>query len=259
MEGLMVHCGGKVVGYNEAIAVPVPPTTRTYTPVPNKDLIDFIRARIAAVLGIRIIAEQWALSKNGQQLFGIIVLKGGLVIGVRSSYNKTLSVGLAVGMQVFVCDNLCFSGDSLTYMRKHTLNVWRDIRHTLDSVLQESEVYHERLIEETNSWRNIALSDDQGYEYLGLDIGQGVLTPTQANVAFTDWKKPRYEEFAPRTAWSLYNCFTEGLKKGSAGTGLNRYTTAHDWFREVGPGSLPPFQRITIGPANDGGIYDANN
>jgi hypothetical protein len=30
-----------------------------------------------------------------------------------------------------------------------------------------------------------------------------------------DWRKPRHEEFEPRTAWSLFNCFTETLKETS--------------------------------------------
>jgi hypothetical protein len=30
-----------------------------------------------------------------------------------------------------------------------------------------------------------------------------------------DWRKPRHEEFEPRTAWSLFNCFTETLKDAS--------------------------------------------
>jgi hypothetical protein len=27
-----------------------------------------------------------------------------------------------------------------------------------------------------------------------------------------DWRKPRHEAFEPRTAWSLFNCFTETMK-----------------------------------------------
>jgi hypothetical protein len=30
-----------------------------------------------------------------------------------------------------------------------------------------------------------------------------------------DWRKPQHEEFEPRTAWSLFNCFTEVLKNTS--------------------------------------------
>ena len=30
-----------------------------------------------------------------------------------------------------------------------------------------------------------------------------------------DWRKPRHEAFEPRTAWSLFNCFTETMKEVS--------------------------------------------
>ena len=29
------------------------------------------------------------------------------------------------------------------------------------------------------------------------------------------WEEPRHEEFSPRTAWSLFNAFTEVGKEGS--------------------------------------------
>ena len=32
------------------------------------------------------------------------------------------------------------------------------------------------------------------------------------NRVLGDWRKPRHEDFEPRTAWSLFNCFTETMK-----------------------------------------------
>ena len=80
--------------------------------------------------------------------------------------------------------------------------------------------------------RALPCHEQRGYAMLGVAMGRELLTPTQASVAFGDWKKPRYEEFADRNLWSLYNCVTEGLKKGAPGTVLDRHANAHDYFTE---------------------------
>jgi hypothetical protein len=35
---------------------------------------------------------------------------------------------------------------------------------------------------------------------------------TQVPKVLGDWRKPRHEAYEPRTAWSLFNCFTEIMK-----------------------------------------------
>ena len=46
-----------------------------------------------------------------------------------------------------------------------------------------------------------------------------------------DWRKPRYAEFEDRNFWSLYNCFTQGLKRIPAGEIMDRYAVVHDFFK----------------------------
>ena len=66
---------------------------------------------------------------------------------------------------------------------------------------------------------------------------KGLLTPRQAKVVIGDWKsvgtpEVRHEEFDQRSAWGLYNCFTEGLKLGAVGDVIERHGGAHDFFRQ---------------------------
>ena len=80
--------------------------------------------------------------------------------------------------------------------------------------------------------REVGVETDLGYAALGTMFGHGILTPTQASVAFQDWREPRHEEFEDRNLWSLYNCVTEGLKKGPAGGIFSRHAKAHGFFVE---------------------------
>jgi len=53
--------------------VPVPDTTRTYTPMPHGDLIDTIEVQLKHHLPQYEVADkQFGLAREGQQLFGLI-------------------------------------------------------------------------------------------------------------------------------------------------------------------------------------------
>jgi predicted SpoU family rRNA methylase len=58
----------------------------------------------------------------------------GLSIGIRNSYDKSMSIGVALGARVFVCDNLAISGE-IRIVRKHTAGVWKAIEDMAISTL----------------------------------------------------------------------------------------------------------------------------
>lgn len=232
---LMLHCGGEQATRAQVEAVPVPQHTRSYKPVSYADAIALMHSEAQRQLGLEVESEAYGLNKAGDQMFALITLKTdseehGLSIGLRQSYNKSLALGVAVGAQVFVCDNLCFSGSAFKVVRKNTVNVWGDFRSLVRQQIAASFEHYEAVNAQCDRMRAQPLALERGYEILGRAMGEGVLTPTQATVAFGDWKKPRHEEFADRTAWGLYNAVTEGLKKGPPAKILDRHARAHDWF-----------------------------
>lgn len=237
MSNLILHCGSEEVTREMVEAVPVPEHTDSWKPVPYKHAIDYLHQQAKALLGLEVRSERYGLNKKGDQMFGLLVLntestETGLSIGLRQSYNKSLALGVAVGSNVFVCDNLCFSGSAFKVVRKNTTNVWIDFQNLLTTQVT-SAMDHYRLVEAENTkMKEIECVERRGYELLGIALGEGVLTPTQATVALGDWKEPRHEEFAARTLWSLYNCFTEGLKKGAPGHMLDRHVQAHAFFQQ---------------------------
>ena len=239
MVDLMIHTpGGRVTGYDEACRVPLPEPTSSYRPVSNHDLIGLIRSKIDQMLDSEIASESYGLGQKDQQLFGVITLRGrddrpkenGLSIGFRNSYNKSLSVGIASGARVFVCDNLCFSGSSMVVMRKHTRNVWNDLVGHVESALFDCDAHYREMNSAIRRMTEVEITHDRGYAILGQAQGHKVLLPRQAKVAYKDWDKPRHSDFAKKNLWSLYNCFTEGLKSGPTGTVMNRHIKTHDFF-----------------------------
>src|SRR5512132_4049581 len=133
MNGLMLHCGSQLKSRDEAFAVPIPQATDTYRPLSYESFLTRIEKQLA-VEGITIKDEKLALAKEGQRLFGLLALSMpgftaqdyGCVLGLRNSYDKSVSSGICIGASVFVCDNLSFQGE-VTFTRKHTPNLLRDL------------------------------------------------------------------------------------------------------------------------------------
>lgn len=239
---LVLHCGGVTSNYAAVTSVPTPMATRSYAPVSNGDLISFVRDKTTQHVGT-IIGESYGLAKKDNQLFGCFSVRPhGLAedgerrmsVGFRNSYDKSLSAAWAFGAHVLVCDNLCFTGSEVTVMRRHTKNVWRDMEHLVDTAMAHAPSAYNRMGNELDALKDVPLEQDAGYQITGLALGHGVLKPQQASVAIKDWKNPRHEEFSENTAYSLYNCFTEGLKRGRAGTLIDRHVATHAFFKSLG-------------------------
>jgi len=241
-------------------AVPLPERTRSYNPVAYGDAIDFLHETIADKLALPIISETYGLNKKGDQLFALATLdtgegESGLSIGLRQSYNKSLALGVAVGSRVFVCDNLCFSGDAFMVVRKNTTNVWDDFKALVAAQVAGALGHHSNMQADVAKLKATACNMRRGYSFLGVMQGEGLLTPTQATVAFGDWTTPRHEEFADRNMWGLYNAITEGLKKGAPARTINRHAGAHSFMLSMCKDARPSRPSAPTEPSSDGDSY----
>jgi hypothetical protein len=115
--------GSNRVSEAEVINVPDVPFTRTFHPVHHRDVIRLVREGLQAV-GLEVTRSEYVLAAEGMRMFGVYDLSysnGELCwsIGIRNSLNKSMSLGITAGTRVFVCENLCFSGEFLAF-RRHT-------------------------------------------------------------------------------------------------------------------------------------------
>ena len=238
MNGMLLHCGSKQSTLEEVRAVAVPTLTDSWKPVAYGDAIDFMRDTAVGTLGLEVESEQYGLNKNGDQLFALLTLdtgdsEQGLSIGLRQSYNKSLALGVAIGSQVFVCDNLMFQGSAFKVVRKNTTNVWGDFRDLMGVQMGDAMGHYKALQADTQAMKDEPCSERGGHAILGIAQGQKILTPTQASVAHADWTTPRHEAFSERNTWSLYNAVTEGLKKGAPAQTMDRHSKAHGFFANL--------------------------
>jgi hypothetical protein len=80
--------------------------------------------------------EQYALYRGGQVLFGLLSLQNGedSEMGIRAANDRTMSIQIAVGRRVTVCDNMVFSGDLIALRRRHTTGL--DLPAELDGAIK---------------------------------------------------------------------------------------------------------------------------
>jgi len=237
MSNLIMHAGGRVVTLADVEAVPVPEATESYNPVPYGHAIQLMHSEAKRTLGMAVRSEQYGLNREGDQMFALLTLDSGsaehgLSIGLRQSYNKSLALGVAIGAQVFVCDNLAFSASGFKVVRKNTTNVWPDFRALVSAQIRDGLGHYRALEADFASMKEIPCTLERGYAFLGVMQGRDLLTPHQATVAFSDWREPRHAEFGERNVWGLYNALTEGLKKGPAARTIERHASVHEYLSE---------------------------
>jgi len=124
MNGLIAH-GDTIYTTEERVrAVSAVPFTASWRPIHHAVILDTIGAACEKQSLVPL-KRTYSLSANGHKMFGLwdfgkrYGFESSFALGIRNSMDKSMAVGLAVGMRVFVCDNLAFSGDVVLF-RKHS-------------------------------------------------------------------------------------------------------------------------------------------
>ena len=229
---LLLHCGAESATVDQLAAIPLPEETKSYKPVGHAELANMLGSMASNLLPeFELVNTQFGLARDGAQMFGVHTFQNGdsalgLSIGFRNSYDRSLSVGIAVGASVFVCDNLMLTGD-ITVLRKHTANVHDDIDGlALTSIYKSRTAFHQ-IKQDAKLMKEIPLSDDDAYRNIGLLYGNGILTPRQIPVVKNEWLNPSHEDFEGRDVWSFYNACTEGLKTSPPQSIMERHLSLH--------------------------------
>ena len=239
MTDLMIHTrGAKKVAREELDLIQLPKATDSYVPVSHYHLADRILTVSQDILrDYALVGENYGIARYGNQLFAVLNFKAndnnemGLSVGFRNSYDRSMSIGLAIGASVFVCDNLAFNGE-ITVMRKHTKNVWDRLEDVAITTLYKAQKKFRRIVADAENLKRQQVDDDHVFQILGLLFGHNVLGPRQLTVAKNHWLKPPYQEFKPRNAWSMFNSVTESLKSAAPPLIMEKHAKAYEMIVE---------------------------
>ncbi|SHJ08854.1 protein of unknown function [Rubritalea squalenifaciens DSM 18772] len=216
---LLLHCGANTVERGDVYRIPTPASTITWYPMPHRHLLEEVESQLWDS-GLEILSETHALSHEGARYFGVIeVAKHGSthedyswVIGIRNSHDKTFPAGLVAGTRVMICDNLAFSG-MVKIQRKHTRFAARDLRHLTNRAIGKLGDRLQSMDERISLYKQSRVTDLQAHDLIVRAVDAGAITNSQIPEVVGQWRKPDHECFERRTAWSLFNAFTEATKK----------------------------------------------
>jgi hypothetical protein len=213
---LILHCGAAAIDRADLANVVLPEKTRTYCPVGHDTLLDLVEERMQDV-GFTFGTEAHGLTKDGDRYFGLIHLLNGsnsedhaLVMGVRNSLDKKFPAQIAFGSQVFVCDNLAFTGE-ITVGRKHTTNIMRDLPNLITAAVSNTAAMRDNQDARFEAYKQSTLTDLRAHNIIIELLRIGALNTSRIKKVVDQWHTPDHD-FGGKTVWRLFNAVTEALK-----------------------------------------------
>jgi len=235
-KGMLLHCGAELVNRNSLYEVPTPKATRTWYPLSHTSVLNEIELQLRSC-GFDITEEAHALSHNGDRYFGVLsvtlpnrsISDFGWVVGLRNSHDQTYPAGLVAGTRVFVCDNLAFSGE-VRISRKHTRFAERDLRHLTARAVGQLGNKLTGLDQRVLHYKETKIRDARAHDIIVRAVDAQAITTAQIPEVLREWRNPEHVDFKPRTAWSLFNAFTEAHKSASPQTAVRRGEALYGLF-----------------------------
>jgi hypothetical protein len=213
---LVAHCGTTKVSRDELKMIPAPEGTRTFKPIPHSEVVD----SLVEALGYRyigVIRDEYAVSPDGMKMFGVLDLETAFdgcrfAIGIRNANDRSMRLGLTVGVRVFVCDNLSFQGEFTPVLAKHSKNF--SIVDSLAIGVDRIQRNFDPIRQQVETWRGSQITDEQAKLVIYRAFIESELSAPRslARDVHRNYFEPSHADFAPRTMWSLSNAFTSALK-----------------------------------------------
>jgi hypothetical protein len=207
---LIAHKGAQIVSREQLAQYIPPPATDTWKPVGHLELVDTL-SRVMGDRGLFIKREQFAI--QGAKLFGTFDLEWqqmgeyGAAVGFRHANDKSMSIQIAVGARVFVCDNMSFHGDMIS-VRKHTSKLQLD--EEMDRAMFRYMQGFRRLQDDIHVQASTELDYADSKQYI-YDIFRQKFVPLRLFPhVVDDWHQMTIDQIG--TAWELHNCFTAHIK-----------------------------------------------
>ena len=212
---MLMTPGATKVTRQELCTLPTPPSTDTFKPVPHHELIAALEEALS-FRHIEIREEEYCIAKDGNRLFGFLKVNAeyeGITfgIGLRNAHDKSMRLGLVAGYRVTVCSNMMFNGDFKPMLAKHTKNM--DLTETLSIGVDRIQRSWQPLRERVDFMRQKTLPITTAQALIYRAFTEAHFPVRLLKSVHEHYFNPKYEEFKPRTVWSLSNAFTSAFKE----------------------------------------------
>lgn len=215
--GLILSNNDNFVDRQQLMLVPTPQPTTTWRPIPHIDVVEAV-SRFISSKGWSITDERYGLARDQQKMFGIMTLSSSLnpewtrCIGIRNSHDKSLCLGITVGVSVLVCSNLAFGG-TRTIHRRHTKNI--NIAELINDATVDIENDFVEFESRLDRLKDQRITEDMARNFIVRAAEADAIPSCDILAVLREFLEPSHEAFIERTQWSLLNAFTEIAHKYS--------------------------------------------
>jgi hypothetical protein len=213
---LLAHTGTELVTREQLAEILPPEPTETHKPIAHRTLVDSILESLS-FRHIAVVKEEYAVSSDGMKLFGCLDLETigdgfRFALGLRNANDKSMRLGLVVGVRILVCDNMAFSGDFEPVLAKHSKHF--NLGDALAIGMESMQRNFRPMADQITNWRGAQITDGQAKEVIYRAFIEDELDAPKhlARMVHAAYFNPSHEEFAPRTRYSLNNAFTTAFK-----------------------------------------------
>ncbi len=218
----------------------IPAMTRTYQPFTNRELVLMIR-KVAKMYDMQLSNEELGMDIKGMRFFGVYTVEGcdffggriKLTIGFCNSYNRSMSGRVCIGGDVMVCSNRCFyaytdedTGVNGMALAEHRPGIHDGLFKKIDAAFSGIEEFRKKQELFYGHLEERKVTQEEAYHLIVKAAQAGVVNKTRILRVAEEWdwqdrgpqnddeEKNRiwHKEFKPRTAYSLFNAFTEMAK-----------------------------------------------
>jgi hypothetical protein len=214
-SALCLDRGGRFVELEELNSVPAPPPEGRWFPLSHGHVLTKVRETLTDA-GYAVEREQLGLSADSARFFGVMDLTmplvGGvtLAVGVRNSIDKSFPIGFCAGSRVFCCDNLAFRAELLV-RKKHTRFGEMRFAAAIGEAVVKLAQFKDDEAARVRLMQTAEVPDDRADSLILRAFEKGIVPTPALPRVIHEWREPQFEDFRPRTLWSLFNAFTTVL------------------------------------------------
>ena len=200
---------------------------RFHAPYPFAEYVEDIHNALSRH-AITVSDEEYVIQKDAQRLFGMMVIESDardfqLTLGVRGSHDQSVPRGIALGSNVLVCSNLCFSGELFTGKAKQTVHNAGRILTMIDAAVESIAPAAQTQQQQFDRMKAADFSSrDRADSILIEAFKRGALSGSQLGVAIREYDKPSFtahKEYGD--LWRLFNACTQAIKPRGDGVDMN--------------------------------------
>jgi hypothetical protein len=211
-----------------------PLKTNSYSPVSHEKIITETLENLYKH-NLKVKSENYILTAEGNQMVACFNIEADsteleMRLMAINSYDKSISVGYATGLNVIVCSNGVVKGDLSAFKKKHRGLVDTELSNNIiESVNLLSDRYY-NIEKDVKRIKEVEIDLHLASKLVGqMFIEEDLITVEQVSIIKKELEFSEHFKFNG-SLWNFYNNCTQSFKHGTSKTYLKQHEKLHNFI-----------------------------